>query len=251
MILVVFSTRPLPGYIVSAYRIRLYLNYVFVEFTLNLPNIVFILRLSQVPARTSSISSAQLNAIAPLVRVTRIPSTRFDTIAEYQAEQQSTTLKRTSIRSSIKTKAKEIFSKPTTPKSKSKKNNALSDDLRKVEDEAVSLNVTSVKSEYSSTSQSSTGSIFLVSRRLKSVPNSTPDKPNIDQRSSAVNPKFLHRSNAFLKQKDSDKFLDSSRPRSHSRPVSVPSPNISSNRSTKVGEQLLGSLITVTRPAQR
>lgn len=198
-------------------------------------------------ARNSSISSAQLNAIAPLVRVTRIPSTRFDTITEYEAEQQSATFKGTSIRASIKSKAKEIFSKPTTPKSQSRKTNSvISGDLTKVQSVEASVNSASVKSEYSSTtSRSSTSSIVLVKERSKSSSVQTADKVNVDQRHSAVNPKFLARSNAFLKPKVSDEFIDSSKASSRYRVVSVPNPSISSTRSTKVREQLLGSLVKI------
>lgn len=88
---------------------------------------------------------------------------------------------------------------------------------------------------------------LLVERSSRVVGNS--------QRDSAVNPKFLSRSNAFLKSKESDEFANSSRARGRNRVVSVPntsstnrvssvpSPNsTTSNRSTKVAEQLLGSL---------
>lgn len=101
---------------------------------------------------------------------------------------------------------------------------------------------------------------MLVNQRPKSlfVENSTKVAGN--QRDSAVNPKFLSRSNAFLKVKESEEFANSSRIRNRNLVVSVPSsnsssnrstkvgeqsapsPNSSSNRSTKVGEQLLGSL---------
>lgn len=202
-------------------------------------------RLSQVPvARNSSISSAQLNAVAPLVRVTRIPSTRFDTITEFQVEQQSTTFKSTSLRASIKSKAKEIFSKPTTPKSQSKKSaSVISGDLSKVRDDRVSsVKPVSVKSDYSSTSRSSTSSIVLVNHRSNRSVVQTADKVNVDPRHSAVNPKFLARSNAFLKPKAGDESIDSSKAKSRYR-ASVPDP--SSNRSTKVGEQLLGSLVKI------
>lgn len=192
-------------------------------------------------ARNPSISSAQLNAIAPLVRVTRIPSTRFDTINEYQAEQQSTSFKASSVRASIKSKAKEIFSKPTTPKSQSKKNSSvISADFTKVQ--TVSVNAVSVKSEYSSTSRSSTSSNVLVNQRSKSLFVQTSDKVHVDQRNSAVNPKFLTRSNAFLKQKEIEESVNSGRARTRYRGVNVSNPNISSKRSTNVGEQLLGSL---------
>lgn len=223
------------SYFQPSFPIILFINLIFYFF-----------RLSQTPiARNSSISSAQLNAIAPLVRVTRIPSTRFDTITEYQVEQQSTIFKATSIRSSIKSKAKEIFSKPTTPKSQSKKSNSvISGDLTKVQSE-VSVKPVSVKSEYSSTSRSSTSSVVLVNQRSKSLFVQTGDKVHVDQRHSAVNPKFLARSNAFLKPKGSDEFIDSSKASNRYRGISVPNPNTSSNRSTKVGEQLLGPLVKI------
>ncbi|XP_037036631.1 cytospin-A-like isoform X5 [Bradysia coprophila] len=196
-------------------------------------------RLSQVPvARNPSISSAQLNAAAPLVRVTRIPSTRFDSISEYQTVQESTVFKSTSLRASIKTKAKEIFSKPTTPKAK-KSIKSISSAT-----EVQSKNtVPSVKSEYSSTSRSSTSSVVLVNQTSKNSFAENSIKITGNQRDSAVNPKFLSRSNAFLKPKESEEPANSSRARNRSRVVSVPSPSsTTSNRSTKVGEQLLGSL---------
>ncbi len=208
--------------------------------TLHLFDKFDIFRLSQVPvARNPSITSAQLNAVAPLVRVTRIPSTRFDTITEYQAEQQPSTLRATSLRASIKSKAKEIFSRPPTPKSK-KNSSILSSDSAETHSDKVSVNPVSVKSEYSS--RSSTSSSVLVNQRPKSLFVQSSDKVTVNQRDSAVNPKFLTRSNAFLKPKESEEIVNSSRARNRYRGVSVPNPNISSNRSTKVGEQLLASL---------
>lgn len=199
------------------------------------------------PARNSSISSAQLNAIAPLVRVTRIPSTRFDSISEYQTEQPSSTFKPTGLRASIKSKAKEIFSKPTTPKSQSKKNNSeIIGDLKKVQAvEVSSVNSASVKSVSSSTSRSSASSIVLVKQRPKSLYVPDSNKVEVNQTNSAVNPKFLARSNAFLKPKVNEELSNSSRARSRYRVISVPNPNISSDRSTKVGEQLLGPIAKI------
>ncbi|KAG4080284.1 hypothetical protein HA402_010776 [Bradysia odoriphaga] len=200
-------------------------------------------RLSQVPvARNPSISSAQLNAAAPLVRVTRIPSTRFDSISEYQTVQQSTAFKSTSLRASIKTKAKEIFSKPTTPKAK--KSNKSIPSATEVQSENLPVNpVPSVKSEYSSTSRSSTSSVVLVNQTSKNLFAENSNKIASNHRDSAVNPKFLSRSNAFLKPKESEEPVNSSRARNRNRVVSVPSPSsTTSSRSTKVGEQLLGSL---------
>lgn len=204
------------------------------------------------PARNSSISSAQLNAIAPLVRVTRIPSTRFDSISEYQAEQTTittTTIKATGIRASIKSKAKEIFSKPSTPKSQSKKSSSVkSSDLTKVQGgEISSTNSTSTKSGSSSTSRSSSSSVVSVKQRPKSLFVQPSDKVNVNQTNSAVNPKFLARSNAFLKPKVNEESSNSSRARNRYRAISVPNANKSSERSTKVGEQLLGSLANATR----
>lgn len=203
--------------------------------------------MSQVPARNSSISSAQLNAIAPLVRVTRIPSTRFDSISEYPTEQPSSTSRTTGIRASIKSKAKEIFTKPTTPKSQSKKSNIeISGDLTKIHaGENSSVNSASVKSVSTSTSRSFASSIVLVNQRPKSLYVPSSDKVEVSQRNSAVNPKFLARSNAFLKPKVNEESSNSSRARNRHRVISVPSPNISSDRSTKVGEQLLGSIAKI------
>lgn len=206
-------------------------------------------RSSQVPvARNPSITSAQLNAAAPLVRVTRIPSTRFDTIGDYQFVRQTSTVKTTSIRASIKTKAREIFSRPATPKStKSTRKNLptpsseTSTDAQR--DSASSVNPVSVLSEYSSTSRSSTiSTVVLGKQRPKSLYAQGADKVSVNQRESAVNPKFLARSNAFLKPKESEENS-----RNRYRGVSVPNLNASPNRSRKVGEQLLGPLAGIKR----
>lgn len=206
----------------------------------------FHFRLSQVPvARNPSITSAQLNAAAPLVRVTRIPSTRFDTITEYQTVQQSSTFKTSSLRASIKSKARGIFSRPTTPRSpKSKKTNSISSaEAPEVQSGKVSSNFVSVKSEYSTTtSRSSTSSVVSAKQRPKSLFVEKSGKVSVNQRDSAVNPKFLTRSNAFLRPKESEESVNSSGSRNRYRGVSVPNPNVSSSRSTNVGEQLLGQL---------
>lgn len=218
----------------------------------------FFPRLSQVPvARNPSITSAQLNAAAPLVRVTRIPSTRFDSISEYQTVQQSTTFKSTSLRASIKSKAKEIFSKPTTPKKVRKNNKSQEPSANITKVQTVTNPVPSVDSEYSSTSRSSVSGVLIVKKITKILPAESSSKAAGNQRdsASAVNPKFLNRSNAFLKPRESDEFANIGRARnrnrvvssppsnSSNRAVSVPSPNsTTSNRSTNVADQLLGSL---------
>lgn len=247
-------------------------------------------------ARNPSISSAQLNAVAPLVRVTRIPSTRFDSIDKYQAEQpapiEGSTVKSSDLRASIKKKAKHIFSKPALS---TKPSSDKSGDLENVQPSTFvpsaenSTTNSSVQNIFAPTSKSLANSVVLVSQRplrkssvksgeakvqpsaenssgnsvsLKSVSSTTSQSAansvvSVKQRpksslvlrsdnrsSSVINPKYLARSNAFLRPREVQKF---NRARGRYQVVSVPNSNRSSDRSSAISEQLLGSIGSIVK----